>query len=153
MRDEGKKETQIFKVDPRFPKSRWDACGASAQFLPERCSLIILIHFRLQPTSGVETLPHTDTSPAVIIQADARKTEWFRGKWEIFWQSHFIVLAVNGQQSVTKACKYMRHLGFYESDLRSDGATSIKKSMWRDPDSSKCSGDLSLGKVSRRSLL
>lgn len=46
------------------------------------------------------------------IEADAWKTEWFRGKWEMFWRIHFIVFAVDGQRSVTKACKYMIHSGF-----------------------------------------
>lgn len=60
----------------------------------------------------MEKFPCTDTSAAVIIQADAWKTEWFTGKWEIFWRIHFIVFAIDGQPSETQDCKYMSHSGF-----------------------------------------
>lgn len=68
------------------------------------------------------------------------KTEWFRGKWEIFWQINFIVFAVVHEWAVTKVCKYMSHFGFYEGDLFSDRPTFIKMSMLRDPDRAKCAG-------------
>lgn len=115
-----------------------------------RICLIIIIRFCLCRTVEVERFLYTDTSAAVIIQADAWRTEWFRGKWEIYWRIHFIVFAIDGQLSVTKVCKYMNHWGFMSQIYSLTEQLSSKCQCWERLTMPRSRADLSSWKVSQR---